>query len=113
MPSNMSKDLMVNGSIEIEEGFSKELEAAAAEHLRINGMLTPRGLEASILKQDGSLDFMPIVQVTMDAQNHPGNDTMVLADSLVGTSTIVPGQLKGADTTLRNSIKNMSRQGPG
>ena len=105
---------MINGSIEVEEGFSKELEAAAAEQLRINGMLTPRGLEASILKQEGSLDFMPIVQVTMDAQNHLGNETMVLANSLVGSSNVAPGQVKGADTTtLRNSIRNMSRQGPG
>ena len=76
-------------------------------------MLTPRGLEASILKQEGSLDFMPIVQITIDAQNHPGNETMVLANSLVGSSTIAPGQPKGADTTIRNSIKNISRQGAG
>jgi hypothetical protein len=73
---------------------------AAAEHSGLNGMLSPRGLEASILRQEGSLDFFPIEQTIIDAHNHPGNETMIIANSLMA-NTITGIKRMIGDTTLK------------
>ena len=62
---NVSKDqpliTLNEGSLEGDHGFSLELDAGAQEHTGMKGMLSPRGLEASIMRQDGTMEFLPIV----------------------------------------------------
>ena len=96
------------GSIEGDAGFSLELEAGVQELTGLNGMLSPRGLEASMMRQDGPLDFLPIVQTTIEAHNNPGNETMILANSLVGTTNMHGANVKVGDSTLKVSRKTVS-----
>ena len=46
--------------------------------------------------------------MTVEAHNHPGNETMIMANSLVGATNMHGGNVKVGDSTLKISRKTVS-----